>query len=248
MRGWLGERPSAFEDEIPLPPVPAGFCDTEYVAKRFDELTEELCDFGFDMPDGREEAQEYLTRLMLSATEDDRQELLGCGVRGCKGCCEGHETDAIENQLQLHDEVFRILGPLNAREGTTYDTDACSRYGGCRMFTCVCHETYDPDDDVIDPEPDWFGDYCGSEKCGRKILNRYWAVRRPLPGGGWQGCYCSWDCAIEDLHVDAERGTIGPLTAIMERLEGDMNRIGIYDRRQRDFNEYTSPWKRIGGN
>jgi len=128
--------------------------------------------------------------------------------------------------LQYEEELFRILGPANAVYGASLTSDhVCSRYGGDRMFTCVCFEVVDPEDDVIyeQEEVDWFTGSC--DVCSMRIAQRYYAVRKPLVHGGWKGCYCSFDCVREDYDQP-------DLAAreIIAQVEADLKRIGIQDR------------------
>ena len=66
----------------------------------------------------------------------------------------------------------------------------------CRMFTCFC-----VDDRTgyftNTGEPTWFTGKCDS--CASKIACIRHAVRIPLLTKGWEGCYCSIECATKNL-------------------------------------------------
>jgi hypothetical protein len=112
------------------------------------------------------------------------------------------------NQLVLDGELFNILGPANAIiNGVFKKTDhICYRYGGCRMLYCNCfeYEQMDVGKDELEIQfpnvPQWFTGEC--EKCKRVIPKRCYAIRRPLPQGGWRGTYCSWNCLHLSGNVD----------------------------------------------
>jgi len=88
--------------------------------------------------------------------------------------------------------VERFYGPANSILGKE-----CSGIDGpCRMFYCVCREDIDYEDTSylsasLDPQA-WFMGKC--EECERKIRKFRHAVRFPVSGGGWIGCFCSFSC------------------------------------------------------
>lgn len=79
---------------------------------------------------------------------------------------------ALEMVLNLRD------GPLN----TCIPYLKCHRYGGCRMYTCLCREK----------KSTWFHRRC--DTCEGEIATKYDAYRVPCLDGGWIGCYCHPDC------------------------------------------------------
>lgn len=103
-------------------------------------------------------------------------------------------TEAREKLID-NEELFHRYGPCHPRTDLTIPPE-CVIHGGCRMFLCTCFEHYQEEDDVVLDNVDWFTGTC--TQCCRGIANRYYAVRRPLEGGGWEGCYCSLTC-IEDF-------------------------------------------------
>lgn len=106
------------------------------------------------------------------------------------------ETKRIRGDIN----VFRMVGPVNPR--TDIDTlhKNCYKYGGCRMFICRCRSMLDDySDELINEEEgeDWFKGYC--EFCSSKIDYRVNSIRKPNLQGGWDGCYCSPQCASDSI-------------------------------------------------
>jgi hypothetical protein len=71
-----------------------------------------------------------------------------------------------------------------------------------RMFTCNIgdHEPFDglEDERFLNRNPlGWFTGSCLS--CMKRIEFFNYAVRMPMDGGGWKGCYCSFTCVRKDL-------------------------------------------------
>jgi hypothetical protein len=100
-----------------------------------------------------------------------------------------------DNALSDEKEKFpieRFYGPAN----TILGKECCSLNGPCRMFYCVCRE-FDDDDDYesaaspSDPQ-EWFIGKC--EECEKKIEKFRHSIRFPVDGGGWIGCFCSFEC------------------------------------------------------
>lgn len=86
--------------------------------------------------------------------------------------------------------------------------------GGCRMFYCNEFNDY-LEDDVMDLEfSNWFVGHC--DFCGKNIPIYDWAIRRPLPSGGWRGCYCSHECLERFTGRDHR-----PIFAELEKISSD---------------------------
>lgn len=79
--------------------------------------------------------------------------------------------------------VDNYFGPLNNKIDSACTT---KNIDGCRMLTCTCHDGLD-----------WFKGDCSG--CGINIPRRSWAIRYPVMLGGWEGCYCSYECIAQQL-------------------------------------------------
>ena len=120
--------------------------------------------------------------------------------------------------------VFQELGPVNSQfthHTHLLEASKCTKYGGCRMFTCTEHETIDEqgdDCDIMDSYiiTDWFRGSC--DQCLRRIDARHYAVRQPLLHGGWRGCYCSIACVEQVLSSKHEAIMVGRMKEQLEVL------------------------------
>lgn len=125
--------------------------------------------------------------------------------------------------LSLYDdkELQRIYGPANPQIGAdlTDHENECCVYGGCRMLLCTCFEE-DPEREE-ERADDWYTGMC--DGCDRAIRHRWYAVRLPLAGGGWRGCYCSTRCMRP--HADTLLGTL-----LINNLNAQLDDVGVYDR------------------
>jgi hypothetical protein len=119
--------------------------------------------------------------------------------------------------------IFREYGPVNCVYKHDYlsSDHECRKWGGCRMLLCNEFELRSEDLMAVEPEEvDWFINACS--QCGIIIPARHYALREPLPSGGWRGCYCR-DCL----------GTLlkGSKTeASFNRIQEQLMEIGIRDR------------------
>lgn len=167
----------------------------------------------------QEESRQILTRRYAIATLEEKYNMLEPILK--IEYRKGLETDV---------EIFRIMGPCNAILDVDLDINhICTKYGGCRMFTCVDFEYWDnedPDAELGDPE--WFTGVC--DWCTAKIRNRYYALRRPLLKGGWQGCYCSIGCLKDEIEQTYSSQDI-MAKLLVEILEAQLTKYGIYDRK-----------------
>lgn len=137
------------------------------------------------------------------------------------------------NSLLENDETyFKLLGPAHAI--TSFNTadinHPCLKYGGCRMFICQHHIQFEDPDEVGFPE-DWFVGYCIYRKCERNIASRVHAIREPVRGGGWFGCFCSYEHLREFMsNADSGYQVDTYEYTVIEKVLDDLNRIGIPDR------------------
>jgi hypothetical protein len=123
-------------------------------------------------------------------------------------------------------EHIRRLGPANMSHDHITGSGPCQRYGGCRMLTCCEYESETSDslphdimmmDEHVTPV-NWWRKRCDS--CHTRIAKREYAVRQPLVGGGWRGCYCSFDCLPQTDELT---------TTLIEAVQQQLSDVGIYD-------------------
>ena len=97
--------------------------------------------------------------------------------------------------------IFKEYGPVNSSYSSSLIIDEnheCLKHGGCRMLLCNEYPESDIFGEQIDLTAkniittDWFKHKCN--QCNKKIRNKHHALRLPLFYGGWQGCYCSFEC------------------------------------------------------
>jgi hypothetical protein len=155
-----------------------------------------------------------------------------------------YERKKIEKEYQQDTGLARIFGPCHPKMGsyklgTEGETDVCRRYGGCRMMTCVEFE-YDEEDP--DGELFWYTGNC--DVCCKKIPFKHWAFRVALETGGYKGCYCSKEHAVEAC-VDSGYGLAMQTT---ERICQSLLETGIYDRYIPKFDRraYNKIVKKLG--
>ena len=130
---------------------------------------------------------------------------------------------------------FREYGPVN----TLYTVDSedhdgsspCGKFGGCRMFLCTEFEDMDADGTEVDifaveehvADLDWWRESC--DVCHKRISSKYAALRLPLVGGGWRGCYCSEECLKSIIPPNATA-----LAVSVGRMLEQLQEIGIRQR------------------
>ena len=120
----------------------------------------------------------------------------------------------------------RVWGPINR----VFGKDCCSGPGGkgpCRMLLCECLETTeDNDDDIYDPKQGltWFKGRC--DGCNNFIGDISHALRFPSKNGSWKGCYCCFECLLNEppYSIGTQENI---LLGIMKQ---SVNKIGIMDR------------------
>lgn len=132
-------------------------------------------------------------------------------------------------------ELFKIFGPNHPVYGMDLDdsdkADPCQRFGGCRMFLCVCSETLHDEEElgknldiISDPEEtEWFHGVC--DFCHKKIEKKCYAVRRPGTSGSFIGEFCKWQCVRDDT---PENDIM--THSLIDLMEDQVNKTGIYDR------------------
>ncbi len=113
--------------------------------------------------------------------------------------------------------LTRTLGPINPINGF----DCISKEGPCRMFSCMCREE-DDDDEVKVSWQNIFPGEC--EICHKTIEHYRYAVRLPVIGGGFIGCFCSFECMYKtDLPLSEDNDHL------IDELQDILNSVGIED-------------------
>lgn len=123
-----------------------------------------------------------------------------------------------QNEIYRGDKLMdirkmnRVWGPINAIEGTNcfHNPD---NSGPCRMFICKCRE-----------EDEWFEGNCNT--CQLRIKNLSHAIRFPLKKGGWSGCFCSFNCMLENPPEPMDL----QYEVAIKILETDLINHGVMDR------------------
>lgn len=122
---------------------------------------------------------------------------------------------------ELYDDSvkrFRLYGPVNRDSfGEEY------RMLITTSFEESIFDEFDPDieENVV---VEWFNGVC--EVCFYGIQKKSWAIRKPLIGGGWKGCYCCKECILDSITEEEAKDLPGRLEVLMDQL----NEIGILDQ------------------
>lgn len=109
--------------------------------------------------------------------------------------------DSFSDNIDLN-RWYGLTNKMLYGSSFTDEHHVCRVYGGCRMFECLHHVNTDmvymnntsmnntsKNKSMNKP---WFKGKC--DICPKSMKSYHHAVRRPILTGGWQGCYCSWDC------------------------------------------------------
>jgi hypothetical protein len=164
----------------------------ELIAKYIQERLQGMDQY-LEIPSG-ESAELVLTKMVSSLPAEQYDDLIS------KMSLDPEEV----KRIQENPDIFRVYGPVNPYPDTDFsallddneEPDVNVIFGGARMFTDLSQEI-DPETSV--PLDEWFTGYC--MQCSRRIRAYHHAVREPGIVGGWNGCFCSWDCvrgAIRD--------------------------------------------------
>jgi hypothetical protein len=127
--------------------------------------------------------------------------------------------------LDYPGDPLRMFGPINAR--TVPCPTGVIAECGCQMLTCICREfdqALDVDPEINAPADSWFTGAC--DGCHLRIRNASHALRYPILGGGWVGCFCSIDCLKR--HRPRDASPIGEL--ILDTVFETLERHGVLDR------------------
>jgi hypothetical protein len=126
-------------------------------------------------------------------------------------------------------KAFMEWGPVNTTLTEHPDlyslTHECRKYGGCRMLLCNEYQT-DVWSDIMEDDHgmnsvDWYIGYCIT--CGTDIEKRHHSLRKPQEGGGWKGCYCSFQCMEDQYDSSITK-------SMLKETERQIMEYGIRDR------------------
>lgn len=93
---------------------------------------------------------------------------------------------------------FKDYGPSNRNNNINeIEDELCIRYN-CRMLLCRCKDGLDDYGEIND----WFTGNC--DFCHRLIRSRSHCLRLPIITGGWEGCFCSFNCIKSHIEENFE--------------------------------------------
>jgi hypothetical protein len=191
-------------------------------------LTEGIERLGYDVENKSAILESVRTQYALSTPQQRLEIMRPLLIRDYKA----------EKSSEL--EIFRTLGPVNTILNMDFTINhVCTNWGGCRMFTCVCLDgiAWDSmeDDSLYSQEIGtggrvWFRGSC--DGCNQRIYSFCHAFRLPFPHGGWKGCYCSAECASQDVDTvdSSEEGNELIIKDMIDRISDQLIVKGIQDR------------------
>lgn len=141
---------------------------------------------------------------------------------------DGDEYPLEEIMGEDNMEALRRYGPVNRKQDCCLSEDKCSKFCGCRMFTCDEFLHYLSDDFLEEQKQFWFSGSC--DFCCRKIPEERWAIRQPLEKGGWRGCFCSFEC----LEKGATR-KYPEFNSRCQTLKRILKHFRVYRKFEKDF-------------
>ena len=203
----IAERESAKETDLSNVKLP----DDE---RAVELMTEGLSSLGIAIGE-IERAKEFLKKE-ISGSVERKKELLLPILKNMK-----------EQDLDTDRLLFWIYGSSNPLISQNLSLDTPSaKYGGSRLFLCDLFD-YNFDEGYLE---DWFLGYC--QECMLRIRHRHYAVRMPRPHGGFEGCFCTFDCVRKRLEfIEATKAEPDLLThALIDGFDKKIQEIGIQDR------------------
>lgn len=127
-----------------------------------------------------------------------------------------------ENPIVIH-RSNRVFGPANRFPDKNCVSNP-NKNGPCRMLECLCREL-DEDEAYDYMTAEWFFGVCDNYVCSKKIRDRSHSIRIPLEGGGWKGCFCSFECMNRSLPFRDK-----DMNFRIEYMKGAIFEDGIMDR------------------
>lgn len=167
------------------------------------DVREDMADFIVNDVAGEQIEQQQLDDLIVAALSINTTE-----------CTQGYPGNP-----------DRMFGPVNRRSDGS-DCISGVIKGACRMLTCRCK---DQDEEEIESAYDnfsdgWFDGQCN--QCHLRIADLSHALRFPLFGGSWIGCYCTEECMNKAQPY--ELGSVE--TILVDTLLTSIEQTGILDR------------------
>ena len=195
--------------QLKIKPMPEIRTEVPPIDDLVDQLIVKMDNAGITITDEViEEAKDKLRQVINVSTQDELKEMLSEFI-------DLNQRDSLQDDKYL----FRVLGPCNP-DPTSVAEDL--EFGGSRMFIDSSSD-YNEDIGQID---DWFEGNCNY--CLERIADRWNSVRVPKLNGGWEGCFCSWDCA-NDWHDNSN--SYDDVTAkLLWIFARQCYEIGIYQR------------------
>ena len=201
------------DDQLPEYTVESieGTFDLTQIDEMIDRLLEGMRDQGWVVENTPQNRELIRARIQVADPEERRNLLMPLLTRGQY------------QEMQTDRAVFRELGPDNP----AFDADPAEvAKGRYRMFINIDREL-DPDTD--EQLPDWFTGVC--ENCGLGIRKRWYAIRMPMEGGGWVGCYHSEDCVRRKIQEEEmDNGVNIMRETMLDVVMTQLREFGIRDR------------------
>ena len=197
------------ESEIIIPQHQTPAYDIPSNEKMAEMMLKGMKNYGF-VVDEIESAKNMLMIKLSTSTLEEKKKLMEPIM----------ELKFKQEVLQNDTTLFTLLGPSNPHYGSTREE---MQYGGARM---LLSGAYDYDEDNENYQLDWFEGYCW--ECNLRIRRRWHALRRPVPHGGWKGCYCSFDCLNASIEKSDNDEIVNRI--LSDIYQEQIENIGILDR------------------
>ena len=130
---------------------------------------------------------------------------------------------SLEKNPESSYSANRVFGPSNR----FIDRNCISnpgKEGPCRMLECLCIDS--PDETgynyIIE---EWFTGKCDNFECSKRIRDRSHAIRFPVEGGGWKGCFCCFSCMEKSIFYRDKDTNFR-----IEYMKSALHEDGIMDR------------------
>lgn len=186
-----------------LATVPTGFDEDTGEEVKFDEIIESANSFFFQMLPRKDRYDEDRSIFSINDLPENIRESMKTFLKASSG-----------SKSKGYGMSERVWGPKNS-----FEVRECMSgpegNGPCRMLLCHC---------LLPEGETWFNGKC--DVCQNFIMDRSHALRFPSAGGGWEGCYCSFECMTENGMRTLTKEENILIGIIKENIE----RFGIMDR------------------